>query len=163
MASVVDDAWNKTRRRFGRWPSHTLDQPSQHKANLVETCVKNIVLPLCEKAEVASQEKEVFQLARGTRGYVQELAEFRPASSSASLCYVGGNRERSSPHLVADAVPLIFREGGRSAVDSHNKRVALLPNLELLEILHRVTAHKASCIYLQLITNNCRPCWGGPC
>jgi hypothetical protein len=163
MTSVFDRARNRARLGFGNRAIHSLDQSRQHEPYVVEGSVESIVLFLRKKAQVARQEEEVFQFACGAGGHVQKLTKFGSTSPSASLRDVRRDRKRSSPHLAGNTVSLVFRKGRCSAVDTQNQRMAFLPDLELLVVLHGVITQKEAGVYLQLITKNCQIPRGLPC
>lgn len=160
---MVDHIRNEACLKSGTWTGHSLNQSGHHEPYVVEGCVKSDVLFLCKQTKVARKQEKVFQFTRRACGDMQELAEFRLGSPSTSLGDIRGDRECSSPHLVSNAVSLVFRKGRRGTVDSNNKRVALLPNLELFEILHRVTLQKKLGVDLQAIANNCESVRGFTC
>ena len=161
--ALADCAPNKPRLRRVVCAPHPLNQSGQHESYIVESRTETDVLLFCEETKVPSEEKKVFQFTRRACGDIQKLAEFRSASPSATLGDICRDRERGSPHLVGNAVSLVFGEWSCGAINTNNQRVALLPNLGLFEILHCLTTQAKCDVYLQLVTNNCQPPAGFPC
>ena len=149
---------NRIRRESSR--IHLLDQPGQHAPDFIEACIQRRMLLVSEQSKIAGEQKEIFQLTRGAGGDMEKLAELGPASSGASFRYVCRHRSCSSPHLAGNSISFVVRKGHGRGVDAQYHCMALLPDLELLKVLHPAPPTGSSlCIYLQLITNNCQ--WFG--
>jgi hypothetical protein len=143
---------------------HLRDQPGQHAPDFVEACLQRRVLLVGKQSKVAGQEKEVFQLARRAGGDIEKLAELRPAGSGGSFRDVGRHRSCRSPHLAGNSVALVFRKDHSRGIDAQGHCMALLPDLELLKVLHFTPpVGFRLLIYLQLITNNCQLIRGISC
>lgn len=152
------DLRNSSRMRSVRLLAHALDQPDKHSLDFSDAGLQTSMLSFCKKAQITSQQQEVFEFARRTCGIVKKLAEFCLAGTSAALRNIGGNRSGRPPHLTCESVALRIRESGRRRIDSDHKRVALLPDFQLLEILHASTSQISPLyVYLQLNTDNCQP------
>jgi hypothetical protein len=143
---------------------HLLDQPSQHPPDFEETCIQRGMLLVGEESKVAGEEKEVFQLTRGSRRNMEELAEFRPAGSGASFRDISRHRRCRSPHLAGDSISFVFRKRRSRGINTQGQRMAIAPDLELLIVLHTVSlTYTFIYIYLQLRTNNCQQLRGAKC
>ena len=167
---------------------HSLNQAGQHATNFVQRGVERLVLLFCEQAKIARQQKKILEFTGRPRRNIEKLTKLYLAATSTTLRDVCRDRSRRSPHLAGNAVPLGIRERARRHVDAQDQLVALLPNLELLKILHSSSeipfsgvhlqlisnnfqiapSHRDSqtvdlCVYLQLITNNCQLPTGTPC
>ena len=151
--SVFSPIW------IGGYPSRVdlLDQASQHPSDFMKARVQCRVLLVGQKSKVAGEEKEVLQLARRTGRNVEKLAELQPAGSCASFRNVSWYRSGCPSHLAGYAEALMFGKYDRCGINSQNQGMALLPDLELLKILHFAPPTRSFiCSYLQLITNNCQ-------
>ena len=143
---------------------HFLDQPGQHAPNFIEACVQRGMLLVGEQSKVTGEEKEVLQLTRGACGDMKKLAKLSPAGSGASFRNVGRHRSCRSSHLAGNSESFMVREGHGRGVDAQDQSMALLPDLELLKVLHLLPpARSPLFIYLQLIYNNCQLIRGKPC
>jgi hypothetical protein len=141
-----------------RLPAHALDKPGKHSLDFGDAGFQTSVLSLRKKTEIASQQQKVFEFARRTCGVVKKLAEFCLAGTSAALRNIGGDRSSRPPHLACESVTLGIRKSGRRRIDSDHKRMALLPDFQLFEILHASTDQISPLfVYLQLNTDNCQP------
>jgi len=147
-----------------RLPAHALDQPGKHSLDFGDAGFQTSVLSLRKKVEIASQQQKVFKFTGRTCRIVKKLAEFCLAGTSTALGNIGGNRSSRPPHLACEPVPLGIWKSGRRRIDSDHKRMALLPDFQLLEILHAATSQIPPLfIYLQLNTDNCQPFRGVLC
>jgi hypothetical protein len=153
---------NRIRQESSR--IHLLDQPRQHAPNFMEASVQRRMLLVGEQSKIAGEEKEVFQLTRGAGGDMEKLAELRPAGSGASFRNIRRHRSCRSPHLAGNSESFVVREGHGCGVDAQDQCMTLLPDLELLKVLHLPPSAGSSLrIYLQLIANNCQLARGLSC
>jgi hypothetical protein len=142
--------------------THTLYQSCEHAPHLAQCHVQPVMLLLGEKTEVACKQKKIFQFTRRPRSNVQKLSKLRPCGTSATFRDIGGHRERCAPHLASKTKSFVFRKCERCTIHAQDQRMTLLPDLQLLEILHS-SNHLFLWVYLQLITNNCQLVRGTPC
>ena len=167
---------------------HSLNQACQHAANFVQASVERFVLLLCEQTKIARQQKKILEFTGRPGRNIKKLTKFGLAATSAALRDVSWDGSCCSPHLASDAISFRVRESASRHVDAQDKRMAPLPHPELLKILHsssekfpfsrpylRVMAdnclapsHRSSqtlnsCVYLQLITNDCQLPTGSLC
>jgi hypothetical protein len=160
--------------RFLRWPRrieagsmtitvYPLYQAGQHPANFVQRGIESLVLLFCEQTKIARKQEKILQLTRGTSGNIQKLTKLGLAATTTALRNVRWDRSCSSPHLAGNAVPFGIRKRAGCHVDAQHERVALLPNPELLKVLHRTPDVPSPRVYLQLITKYCQLAQGMPC
>lgn len=133
---------------------NALDETRQHSSNFAQAGIESCMLLFRDQTEIAREQEEILQLTGRSRGNVKELPKLRPSGASASLCNIGRHRGRSSPHLARKAVAFAIGKRARSGVNAEHQRMTLLPNVQLLEVLH--SSVSGSYIYLLLITNNCQ-------
>ena|GEM_PF-3869671 len=139
LQSSVREESNK-RRFAGRGDSlavgaHALDQPSEHAPNVDGGSLKVFGLLLREQAKVTREDDEILQLACGTCGDIEELAQFGISPATAAFGDVGGNGSGAPAHLCRQTVSLRLRERSGRTVDTQSQCVTLSPYLKLPKIL----------------------------
>lgn len=116
---------------------NALDQARQHLLYVAGGFFQHFCLPGSEKPQVSGQQKKISKFICGTCRDVEELSEFPICRPSASLRNIGWNRCRSSSHLGTQTEPLRTRIRRGGAIDTQCEGVALSPDLQVSEVLHR--------------------------
>jgi hypothetical protein len=115
---------------------HPLNEARQHLFHIAGRFFQNLSLVWKEKSQIAGQKKETDEFVRRSGRNVEKLPEFSVCSPSAPFCNIGGDRSSSPSHLTAQAELLRTRVCGGGPINTQGRVVALLPYLQVSEVLH---------------------------
>ena len=120
---------------------HTLNQSSKHLLHIDSCPIQSLRVFGRQKSQILRQQKKVNQLVCRSGCDVRKLPKFGVRSSSTSFRDIGWNR-RGGPRHLADqtkSLGIWIPDGG--AVNTQSEQMALLPEFQELEVLHRETSH----------------------
>ena len=118
---------------------YRFNQAGEHTLDFVDARVQRLKLLGHQQIQVRRQTNVIFKFAGGTKGNIKELTEFGICGPAAALGNVGRDRKSGPPNLAGEPKHLVPWENGSNVVHAQSKSMALLPNLELCVVLHKLT------------------------
>ncbi len=134
-----------------------LEQSSEHSLYFHELDLNRMMFCGIKHSLIAGKQKEIFDLTGRPHRHMQELPEFGPSPSTATLCNIRWNRTCCPPKLAAEPKALFGWRLRRNLVNKQHETMAAFPNLQLAKVLHPSSlAHflPTAAHYLKLITYN---------
>jgi len=130
---------------------HALNQSPEHLLHIVRRPVKSLCVFGNQESQIPGQHQKVNQFVCGSRGDMEKLPKLRIRASSTPLRNIGWNRSSGPPYLADQPKPLGIWVSCRGAIDTQSQQMALLPDLKLLEVLHRGASRTKRETYYSLL------------
>ena len=123
-------------RKSGVSIRQALSKANQHPTHFARRVEKYSPTRTAHELEAGRQLDMRGKFVSRAKGNINESSHISIAAPATSFGDVGGNRDRSPSCLVDQAEPLRSAVQLRRPVDQYGEVLALLPDLQLLEVIH---------------------------